>query len=63
MKTLQFTNKELKALTELIYNGNGCSSGCAYPEMQSSNKDCDECEYTESINSIVNKLEEVNKNE
>ena len=59
MKTLQFTNKELRALTELLYNGNGCSSFCAYPEMQSSNKDCDECEYTESINSIVNKIEGV----
>lgn len=61
MKILHFTNKELKALTELIYNGNGCSSACAYPEMQNSKKDCDECEYLKSISSVINKIEEVNK--
>lgn len=59
MIMLQFTNKELKALNELIQNGNPCCSGCIYPKMQNSKKDCNECEYTKSINSIVNKLEKV----
>jgi hypothetical protein len=57
MKILKLTSKEEKALIELITNSNPCSSGCVYENMQDSKKDCDECEYTESINSISNKLD------
>ena len=56
MITLKLTTIEEKALIELIANSNPCSSGCVYPHMQISKKDCDECEFTKSINSISEKL-------
>jgi hypothetical protein len=57
MKTLKLTSKEEKALIELIANSNTCRNGCVYENMQNSKKDCDECEFTGSIDSISNKLE------
>lgn len=57
MIKLNLTNKESKALKELIYNSNACSSGCIYPHMQESKKDCDECEFTKSIHSITKKID------
>lgn len=57
MKTIQFTNKELKALRELVaYSHTVCSSGCVYPEMQNSKKDCSDCEFTKFIYSIEDKI-------
>lgn len=56
MKNIKLTAKELKALKELIWNSNPCSSGCVYPKMQNSRKDCDECEFIISIESIKDKI-------
>lgn len=55
MKTLQLTSKELRALKEILF-ANPCNSGCAYEEMQNSKKDCDNCEFTKSIHSILDKI-------
>lgn len=57
IRTLQFTTKEIKTLREFIYNNNACMKGCVYPEMQTSEKDCDECEFTKDIDSVLNKIE------
>lgn len=56
MNKLDFTKKEIKALRELIGNSRACSCGCVYTEMEKSKKDCDECEFTQSINSISDKI-------
>lgn len=59
MKTIKLTNKELRALSSALYGSHKCcASGCVYPEMQRSRKDCDECEFTLSIHSIIAKIED-----
>lgn len=58
MKTLLLTNNEIKALKELLYNGNPCCSGCVYPEMQNKKKvNCGSCAYTENIYNVQLKIE------
>lgn len=57
IKTFTFTEKELRALKEVVFYGYLiCSDGCVYPQMQNSKKDCDECEFTININNILGKL-------
>ena len=57
MKTIQLTEKEERALTELLmHSREACSSGCVFPEMQTSKKDCDKCDYPKLIASIEDKL-------
>lgn len=58
IKTFKFTKGEIRALEGLLYSNNACNSGCIYPEMEKSKKDCDECKFTEDINSILNKIED-----
>ena len=55
MKTIKITAKEERLLEELLWC-NPCNSGCAYREMNSSRKSCDECELTKSKNSLMKKL-------
>ena len=55
MKTITFTENELRALRILIHT-DPCSSVCAYREMVKSKKDCDECKLTDAIWSIDEKL-------
>ena len=59
MKTLKITAKEERALRELLNNSfKCCNSGCVYSEMQNSRKNCEECNFTLSINSILDKIGE-----
>lgn len=53
---VRFTKEELRALQEILL-ANPCNSGCVYEEMEKSKKNCNECEFTKSINSIINKIE------
>lgn len=55
MKTITLTAKEIRALKEQL-TANACSSCCAFPEMQKSRKDCDECEFPVLIASIEEKI-------
>lgn len=55
VKTIKLTSKEIRALNEVLYC-NPCRSGCAYDEMSHSGKTCDECEFTKSIESIEEKI-------
>ena len=57
MKTIKLTAKEIRALEQQLH-ANPCSSGCAFPEMQNSRKDCDECEFPKLISSIREKIED-----
>ena len=62
IKTIKLTAKELRALESILWATNPCESGCAYPEMEKSKRDCIDCELPKSISSIMNKLEKpVNK--
>jgi hypothetical protein len=57
MKIIKFTNNKLKALQELVnYSHTVCNSGCVYPKMINSKKDCYDCEFTKSVESIDNKI-------
>lgn len=56
MKTVKLTASEIRTL-ECFLRDNPCSSGCAYPEMQNSRKDCDECKLTKDKYSIMEKLD------
>ena len=56
MKTIKLTTGEIRSLKCFLYS-NPCSSGCAYPEMQKSKKDCEECKLTNDIYSIMAKLD------
>lgn len=55
MKTVKLTASEIRSI-ELFLSANPCMSGCAYPEMQKSKKDCDECKLTKDMHSILEKL-------
>ena len=44
MKTVTFTDEEIKVLESFLWC-NPCEAGCAFEEMQKSNKDCDECKF------------------
>lgn len=57
MTTLELSDKEVRALKELlVYSKEACSSGCAFSEMQKSKKDCDKCDYPKAIANIEEKL-------
>ena len=56
MKTIKLTTGEIRSLKCFLYS-NPCSSGCAYPEMQKSKKDCEECKLTKDMHSIMAKLD------
>ena len=57
MKILKFTSRELRALKQMIMHNNSCRGGCVFREMtKSKNKSCEECDFTKSINSILNKI-------
>ena len=55
MKTVTFTANEIRAL-QLFLWCNPCKGGCAYEEMQSSKRDCDNCKLNEAIHSLTEKL-------
>lgn len=59
MKILKLTNKEVRALQELVLINKVCSCGCVYPEMETSRKDCDDCEFEKSRRSILEKIEDI----
>lgn len=57
MKTIQLSEKEVRALTALLMDWRAaCSSGCAFPEMQKSKKGCERCDYPKAITAIEEKL-------
>ena len=56
MKTIELTTDEIRTLKCFLYS-NPCVSGCAYPEMQRSKKDCAECKLTKDMYSIIAKLD------
>jgi len=57
MKTLELTEKEERALKEVLMCWKeACSSGCAFPEMQKSKKGCERCDYPKAITAIEEKL-------
>ena len=57
MVTLTLSDKEARALKELlVYSNSACSSGCAFPEMQKSRKGCEKCDYPKAIANIEEKL-------
>ena len=56
MKTIELTASEIRTLECFLYS-NPCSNGCAYPEMQRSKKDCEECKLTKDMYSIMEKLD------
>ncbi len=43
----------MRALKELLFNHSSCSCGCVYPEITEVDVNCDECEFTRSIKSIL----------
>lgn len=55
MKRIELTQNELRALEYLLYT-KPCSSGCVYEEMQNSSRDCNECAFTQAIDSLIDKL-------
>ena len=55
MKTITLTDNEERELKYLLLT-NPCESGCAYTEMEKSEKDCDECKLTEGIDSLTHKI-------
>ena len=55
MKTIKITKKEIRAINEQ-FSANACRSCCAFEEMQTSKKDCDECEFPKLIASILEKI-------
>lgn len=55
MKTIKFTDEELKVLNYVIFESS-CTAGCICPEIQNSNIDCDECPFTKVIQSIEEKI-------
>lgn len=58
MKTITFTDVEINALWHLLWVSNrACSSGCVIESMETSKKNCDECEFTRAVYSIKNKIE------
>lgn len=59
LKTIKLTASEIRTLKYFLYS-NPCSSGCAYPEMQSSKKDCAKCKLRKDMYSIMTKLEVCN---
>jgi Holliday junction resolvase RusA-like endonuclease len=57
MKTIQLSKNEERALKALLMRSRvACSSGCAFPEMQKSKKDCDKCNYPKAIEDVMEKL-------
>ena len=57
MHNLSLTNDEIMALKELlVVSPSVCSSGCVYRHMANSKKDCAECEFTLSVQSISDKV-------
>lgn len=57
MKSILLSENEIRALLCLIQDSNACSSTCAYNEMITSDKECDECDYNEGIRCVCEKLE------
>lgn len=57
MKEIKLSKNEIRALKELLET-NACESGCVYNEMVKSRKDCDECNFTKAVQSIMNKINE-----
>lgn len=54
---LELDSKERRALEALLLHSESvCRSGCVYPEMQTSKKGCDACQFVNDVNSIMNKL-------
>ena len=53
---ITITKDEKRALVDYLSMANICRSGCAYPEMEKSNKDCDDCLLTKSTQSLLEKL-------
>jgi len=57
---LKLTKNEYRALLEIIDGAYYlCHNGCVYEEMQSKNKDCDECPYTMARHSLENIFEQI----
>ena len=58
MKTVKLIASEIRTLECFLWS-NPCSDGCAYPEMQNSKKNCDECKLTKDKYSIIEKLNSI----
>lgn len=57
MKNIELTKIEERALLELLSHRYApCSSGCIFPEMQESKKNCDKCDYAKAIDGVANKM-------
>ena len=55
MKNIKLTASEIRSIFYYL-ESNPCESGCAYPEMNNSRKNCDECKLTKDKESIMKKL-------
>lgn len=55
MKKVILTASEIRTLEHYLYS-NPCESGCVYPEMNNSKKNCEECKLNKDKNSILEKL-------
>ena len=56
MKTVKLTASEINSMFYFLHT-NPCEAGCAYPEMNNSRKDCDECKLHKDRDSILEKLD------
>ena len=58
MKTITFSDTDIKVLGIFLDNCNPCRSGCAYPEMQGKYpEDCSECQFTKDVRELKKKIE------
>ena len=53
---IELTEKQLKALSYLVYE-NPCEGSCIYPRMQG--KDCDECEFQLTKYELIDMIEKL----